>query len=78
MDVVAAVVTSEATSRMFALWLDERHVFWQAMAAVLSTNAAIKRLNLDNCGIGDAGVKARRLFFAAAKSSRAEGSRGWT
>ena len=52
--------------------------FLQAMADVLSTNAAMKRLNLDKCGIGDAGAEARRLYFAAAKGSRPEGSRGWT
>ena len=52
--------------------------FLQAMAVVLSTNTAIKRLNLEYCGIGDAGVEARLLYFAAAKGSRAEGSRGWT
>ena len=50
------LVTSEA--RMFALWLDDT-LFLQAMAAVLSTNAAIKRLNLEKCKIGDAGVEAR-------------------
>ena len=52
--------------------------FLQAMADVLSTNAAMKRLNLDKCGIGDAGAEAWWLYFAAAKGSRPEGSRGWT
>ena len=52
--------------------------FLQAMAAVLSTNAAIKRLNLDGCRVGGAGVEARLLYFAAAKGSGSEGSRGWT
>ena len=52
--------------------------FLQAMAAVLSTNAAIKRLNLEYCGIHDAGVEARWSYFAAVKGSRYEGSRGWT
>ena len=33
-------------------------LFLQAMAAVLSTNAAIKCLNLEFCKIGDAGVEA--------------------
>ena len=62
---------------MFSFWLDDTF-FWQALAAVLSTNSAIKRLNLDECGIGDAGVEARWSYFAAVKGSRAEGSRGWT
>ena len=73
MDVVSAI----HQSKMFSLWLDDTFC-WQALAAVLSTNAAIKRLNLETCEIGDAGVEARRLYFAAAKGSRAEGSRGWT
>ena len=33
-------------------------LFLQAMAAVLSTNAAIQLLNLEFCKIGDAGVEA--------------------
>ena len=33
-------------------------LFLQAMAAVLKTNAVIKRLNLAVCNIGDAGVEA--------------------
>ena len=37
-------------------------LFLKAMAAVLSTNAAIQRLNLDYCGIGDAGVEAWWVF----------------
>ena len=45
--------------------------FLQAMAVVLSTNAAIKRLNLESCRIRDAGVE-------AAKGCRGEGSRDLT
>ena len=37
-------------------------LFLKAMAAGLSTNAAIKCLNLDYCGIGDAGVEAWWVF----------------
>ena len=39
-------------------------IFLQAMAAVLKTNAAIKRLNLALCRIGDAGVEAQWVFSA--------------
>ena len=34
---------------------------------VLSTNPAIKRLNLESCGIHDAGVEARWSYLAAVK-----------
>ena len=54
---------------MFSLWLDDTSFFLQAMAAVLSTNAAIKRLNLEYCEIHDAGVEARWSYFAAVKGS---------
>ena len=43
------------------------------MAAVLSTNAAIKRLNLDKCGIRDAGVEARRLFLLQRRALAVKG-----
>ena len=52
---------------MFLLVISEARMItfaFQAMAAVLSTNAAIKRLNLESCKIGDTGAEARWVFLA--------------
>ena len=77
MDVVAAI----HQSKMFSLWLDERHVFgrqWRPSSARTQPSSVWTWSAVKSVMLGWRPGVVMWLYFAAAKGSRAEGSRGWT